>query len=142
MNGIKDNKDFASLSIGILWLRIALVYFVIGTAFGIVLSITQQFEFSSVHSHLSLLGWVTFALSGIIYCIFPKTGKCRLGWLHFWLFNVGLPLMSISLFFYLDGQESVEPILALGSLIYAAGVICFALNIFLNISKKASLPTA
>jgi cbb3-type cytochrome oxidase subunit 1 len=132
MNGIKekeDNKDIASLSIGILWLRIAL-------------SISQQFEFSSVHSHLSLLGWVTFALSGIIYCIFPKAGRCRLGWLHFWLFNVGLPVMSISLFFYMNGQSAIEPIVALGSLIFTAGVICFALNIFLNIGGKATLPPA
>ena len=135
VNGGDTVKDITPLKIGILWLKIALIYLIIGVVFGLVMSIKGNFQFASVHSHIGLMGWVVLAISGIIYCIFPDTGKTRLGYMHFWIFNIGLPVMLISLFLFKNGQLFFEPVLAISSIAYVIGVVCFALNIFINLRK-------
>ena len=129
------SKGNTGMRMGILWLKIALVYFIVLVAFGLVMSIKGNFQFASVHSHIGLMGWVSVALAGVIYCLFPKAGESRLGYIHFWIFNISLPVTLVSLFMFAKGQVFVEPILAIGSTLYVIGVICFALNIFLNIGK-------
>jgi cbb3-type cytochrome oxidase subunit 1 len=82
-------------------LKIDAVYFVIAVAMGIGMGILQNFAVSSVHAHLNLLGWVSLALIGLIYRAYPQAGNTRLAGLHFWLHNIGLPLMQGSLFIML-----------------------------------------
>ena len=55
---------------GICLIRISVIYLFIGTALGMYMSITEDFDLSSVHTHISLIGWTTMTLAGIIYYIF------------------------------------------------------------------------
>jgi hypothetical protein len=47
---------------GVRFLKIAAVYFFIAVCIGLVMGITHNFMFTSVHAHLNLLGWVSMAL--------------------------------------------------------------------------------
>jgi hypothetical protein len=54
---------------------------------------------------------------------------------HFWLNNVSLPVMAVSLAFVLTGERSVIPVLAISEIVAAAGILVFAANIFVNLKK-------
>lgn len=59
----------------------------------------DQFVFSSAHAHINLLGWVSLALSGVIYQLFPLAGENKLAVLHFWLQMIGVPLLTLRWFY-------------------------------------------
>jgi cbb3-type cytochrome oxidase subunit 1 len=120
------------------------VYFVIGVLFGMYMGIAQQFQMSSVHAHINLLGWVSLALAGVIYVLFPSAGSSMLGKLHFWLHNVGLPLMVVGLYIEIAGIAKVTALISAGGLIAIIGIILFAINVFLHVKDggKVSLPSS
>ena len=64
---------------GIRLIKVSVLYFVVGIVFGMYMGFADQFVFSSAHAHINLLGWVSLALSGIIYHLFPHTGENKLG---------------------------------------------------------------
>lgn len=70
------------------FLKIAVVYFVIGITFGIIMSITQNYNYSTLHTHIALLGWASLALAGLIYNLYPAASQSKLGAIHFWLHNM------------------------------------------------------
>ncbi|KKK38042.1 cytochrome c oxidase [Mesobacillus campisalis] len=116
---------------GARFFKIAVVYFVIAIILGIVMGITHDFSLTSVHAHLNLLGWVSMALFGIFYHLYPQAGKGGLAKTHFWLHNLGLPLMQggISAMTF-TGNESLVVLAIIGSLVVVLGGILFALNVF------------
>jgi cbb3-type cytochrome oxidase subunit 1 len=114
-------------------IKIATVYFVIGVLLGLYMSITEKMTFSPVHTHVNLLGWASLALAGLVYAAFPGAAETTLAKFHFWLHNIGLPVMMISLAFFLTGSSWATPIIAVGGVLTVLGVILFAINIFRNV---------
>lgn len=123
-----------------LWLKLAVVYLMLGVGLGIAMGASENFTLRPVHAHLGLLGWTTLALSGLIYRAYPAAGTSRLAWLHFWLHNISLPAMMGSLTALLLGNPGVVPILAASEIAAAAGVIAFACNIFVNVNDASASP--
>lgn len=126
---------------GVRFFKIAVVYFVIAVLLGLAMGITQDFRFTSVHAHLNLLGWVSMALFGAIYHFYPKAGETKLANTHFWLHNLGLPIMQGTLFvIMLTENHSLTVGAIIGSLLLIVGAILFAINIFQHVggSKAAS----
>ena len=115
------------------WLKIAVLYLLIGVIFGIVMAGNHQFQYAPVHAHINLLGWASMGLAGVIYWLFPRAGGHWLGLAHFWLHNIGLPIAMASLFLMLGGNPAMERLVALGSLAIVAGVVLFAVNVFVNV---------
>ncbi|MGP4108520.1 cytochrome-c oxidase [Virgibacillus sp. L01] len=116
------------------FLKIAAVYFVLGVCLGLTMGITENFSFTSVHAHLNLLGWVSLALFGIIYYCFPKAGETKLATIHFWLHNIGLPLMQGTLFIMLlTSNHSIVVLTIIGSVMVVVGAILFLINVFKNV---------
>jgi hypothetical protein len=120
---------------GIIWLKLGVVYLLIGIAMGIMMGASQDFTLRPVHAHVNLLGWTTLALAGLIYSIFPQASRSRLAKIHFWLMNISLPVMMIALSCVLMGHENVVPLLAGSEIAGALGIVAFAANIFLNVKK-------
>jgi hypothetical protein len=120
---------------GIIWLKLAVLYLMIGVTLGIVMGASENFTLRSVHAHINLLGWATMALAGLIYSVFPQAGQSRLAKLHFWLHNIALPVLLVSLTFLLLGNKQVTPLLGAAEIVAAIGIITFAANIFLNLKK-------
>ncbi|MBU6470448.1 MAG: cytochrome-c oxidase [Gammaproteobacteria bacterium] len=118
-----------------IWLKIAVVYLLIGVIFGLVMGISHQFQYAPVHAHVNLLGWATLALAGLIYWLCPRAGGHWLGLVHFWLHNIGLPIFLISLFIVNSGHAAAIPVVAVGATIAAVGILFFTVNLFLNLKK-------
>ena len=72
-------------------IKISAIYFVIGVSLGLYMSIVHSYVLTSVHVHINLLGWVSLALAGIIYTLFPDLASTKLAKTHFWLHNITLP---------------------------------------------------
>jgi hypothetical protein len=120
---------------GIVWLKLSVVYLIIGIGMGIAMGASQNFTLRPVHAHVNLLGWTTMALAGLIYSVFPKAGESVLARVHFWLLNLALPVMMVALGLVLFGQTGVVPVLALAEIVAALGVAAFAANLFINLKN-------
>lgn len=112
------------------FLRIAVIYILIGVTLGVGMGITKDFTLRPVHAHVNLLGWASMALFGLFYRSVPGAGLTRLARVHFWLHNVGLPIQMISLAMMVYGATAAEPVLAGSSLVIVAGILCFAINLW------------
>jgi len=122
-------------TVGIIWLKLAVVYLMIGIGLGIAMGASENFTLRPVHAHVNLLGWATMALAGLIYSVFPQAGLSRLAKAHFWLSNLSLPVMAIALSLVVTGNRQLVPVLAISEIVAALGVVVFAANIFLNLKK-------
>jgi len=120
---------------GIIWLKIALIYLLVGIGIGIGMGAKQNFALAPVHAHVNLLGWATMALAGLIYSVYPHAAQTTLAKLHFWLINLALPVMLIALSCVMLGMLQAAPVLAIAEIFVAAGVLAFAANVFLNLKK-------
>lgn len=113
---------------GIWLIKISVIYLFIGTALGMYMSITEDFNLSSVHTHITLLGWTTMTLAGFIYYLFPKVAQSSLGKIQFVLFNIGLPIMLAGLAFYFSGFNAVV-VVSIGATITSIAILFFTINI-------------
>jgi hypothetical protein len=124
---------------GIWLIRISVIYLFIGTALGMYMSIVMDFVLNSVHTHISLLGWTTMTLAGIIYHLFPKLEKSILCKIQFVLYNIGLPVMMIGLAFYTIGFAGFLVVVSIGASITSIAILLFVINVLTglrNISQK------
>jgi cbb3-type cytochrome oxidase subunit 1 len=120
---------------GIRFLKIAVVYLVLGVTMGIAMGISQKFQYAPVHAHINLLGWATFALAGLIYVLFPAAAATRLAAWHFWLQNIGVPVFLVSLIFVISGNAAAVRLTITGSLVTLAAMIVFLVNVFANVRE-------
>jgi hypothetical protein len=120
---------------GVIWLKLAVLYLILGISLGIAMGASQNFTLRPVHAHINLLGWTTMALAGLIYSVFPKAGESRLARLHFWLLNLALPVMMGALTMLLLGHMSIAPVLAIAEIVGALAILAFAANLFLNLRQ-------
>lgn len=126
------------MRIGILFLKLSVLYFLIGTGMGLTMEILQDHTLSGAHAHINLLGWASLALFGIIYTLFPRAGESAMAKLHFWLYNISFPLFMLALSFMLYGNESLTFLLAISPFVLVFSVLVFVLNVLLDV-KPANL---
>lgn len=120
------------------WLKLAVIYLLVGVSIGIAMGATGNFVLRPVHVHIGLLGWVSLALAGLIYSIHPAAARSRLATVHFWLHNLALPVMMIALGAMLTGHPQAIPALVASEFVLAAGLVAFALNVFRNLKPGAN----
>ena len=114
--------------------KVAAVYFVIAIILGIIMGIRHDFTLSSVHAHLNLLGWVSMALFGTIYYLYPDAGSNKLATTHFWLHNLGVPVMQGGITLSMLTGNGIFTVFAIiGSLVVVLGGILFAVNVFKHV---------
>jgi len=112
------------------FLRLAVVYIVLGVTLGIFMAASHDHTLRAVHAHLNLLGWASMALFGLWYRSAPAAAETRLAKVHFWIHNTMLPIQMITLTMLLRGNETVEPVLAIASVVMGIGIVCFAINLW------------
>ncbi|OUM88645.1 MAG: cytochrome-c oxidase [Bacillus thermozeamaize] len=124
---------------GVRFFKIAVIYFLIGLGVGLYMSSFQDLRFGSLHAHINLLGWVSMALFGVIYHLFPQAGNHALAKWHFWLYNIGVPLMMIFLFLLIATQNVAWELgIIPGAILVVLGAICLLVNVFKHVrSSKA-----
>lgn len=105
------------------YLKTAIVFLIIGIAMGLQMSISGNHNVIGAHAHVNLLGWVTLV---------PGKAEGRLAMIQYWVYTGGVVVIMPALYFMLLGNEALEPMVAIGSLVSFAGVILFAYMVFTN----------
>lgn len=123
-------------------MQLALLYLLVGVAIGIGMGATENFTLRPVHAHINLLGWTTLALAGLAYGVFPVLAQSRLAAVQFWLHNIGLPVMMVSLTMLLLGNKAAIPFLVASEFTLAAAIVALTLNVFLNLRPAGAQPQA
>ena len=123
-------------------LKISSVYLVVGAALGLYMGISENHALVTVHSHLALVGWATMALTGLVYLVLPACERHPLGAVHFWLHNLGLPVMIGGLsVLILTSDARAEPVVGLGSAAVLLALVSFAANVLRNGREKGPGPS-
>lgn len=118
---------------GVLWIKAAVIYFIMGVSLGIYMGASGDHVLVPVHAHFNLLGWASLALVGLIYHQFPAAGSHRLARVQFWLHNAGLIAAMLLLIAILRGRTGLDPLIGVASLVVGASVVLFAINVFQRI---------
>ena len=137
-------------TLGEKFLKASLIYFIIGVTMGAIMTIGRVYDFIVLsrlfvraHAHINLIGWVSLSIIGFIYYfILGKTGKNlyseKLGYMGFWLLNIGIIAEFIALmiggyvqaYSFLAGDFTRAPISAVP---YTMLTIIFAFVIMIGI---------
>lgn len=125
-------RRWAALSLDEKLLRCAVLYALLGIGMGLAMAGSHDFTNRGVHVHVNMLGWVSMVLMALAYRQFPRMAQSLLARAHFWLHNLGLPVMATGIYMVLHQLPHAEPVVAGGSMLVAASFACFALNVWLN----------
>lgn len=128
-----------------LFIRTSLAYLALGTILGLLITIGPGYSF--MHSHLALIGWVTFFIFGAAYDIIPHYSGSpvfseKLGYVHFWLGNIGLIGLTLSYpfmrMYMLKGKDASDAVLVviLFGLIEAISIFMFIYNIWKSTGRN------
>lgn len=122
---------------GARWIKAAVIYFLIGVGLGLYMHATIELQWGATHAHINVVGWLTTAVIGLIYTIYPQAGNSILGKVHFWLYNIGLPVLLI-------GMLIIQPALGMPMILIqicvwggggalAISILLFIVNVFKNV---------
>lgn len=112
------------------YFRTAILFLIAGIMIGLHMSISQDHSPAGAHAHINLLGWVTMSLFGGYLALNPGKAAWRLTRIQYFVYTVGVLVMTPSLYLLLTGNPQVEPIVALGSVIAFVGVLLFGVIIY------------
>lgn len=117
---------------GAKWIKLSVIYFIIGVGFGLYMHATIQLQWGATHAHINVVGWLTTAAIGVIYSVFPKAGNSSLGKAHFWSYHLGVPILFLGMMFiYLGVPPFILHLFVwVGGLALALSAILFLINVF------------
>ncbi|TDL80197.1 cytochrome-c oxidase [Peribacillus frigoritolerans] len=118
---------------GIKMIKLSVLYLAVGLLLGLFMSIAHDYTLTSVHVHINLLGFTTLTIAGILYYAFPELTDHFLAKAHFWLHNIGLPVMMIGLAFTVSGNNSLVLFTITGSFATVIGLLFFVWNVLANL---------
>ncbi|MBP1858366.1 hypothetical protein [Rhizobium herbae] len=113
-----------------LYFRTAIIFLIVGISMGLNMVISQDHSAIGAHAHANLLGWVTMAIFGGYHALNPAKAERRIAMIQYFVYTTGVALMVPALYLMLTGNPSMEPVVAVASLITFAGVLLFAVIIF------------
>ena len=119
------------------FLRLAVVFFILGVALGIVMAASHDYTFRPLHAHLNLLGWVSMLLFGLFYRAIPAAAESALAKAHFWIYVPALVVQMAALALFIGGNPAIEPVLALASVAVGVAVLCFAAVVWKHTGRAA-----
>jgi len=123
-----------------LFFKTAILFLIVGIGVGLQMAISQDHAVVGAHAHINLLGWVTSALFGGYYALNPAKAQRRIALVHYGVYTTGVVVMTPALYLLLSGNPALEPVVALASLVVAAGVLIFAYVVFAGDMEHAVLP--
>ena len=116
------------LVIGALWLCV-------GVSLGIYMGAKQDFTLAPVHAHINLLGFTLMTVFGIAYRVIPDLAQNSLAVVHFWLHQLGVLVVLISLFLLLSWiMPGIVPVLAVAEIVVFIGIIAWTVNVIRTVT--------
>ncbi len=117
----------------------AAIYIVIGTCWGMYMSVTHDFATSPAHAHLNLLGFVSLSVMGAFYALVGRNTPRWLVKTNFFLNNIGVIAMISALVLLFTGkatQAQLAPLLMLGGPLIILGFITFLSAVALSFRRR------
>ncbi|NIS71647.1 MAG: hypothetical protein GTO12_22770 [Proteobacteria bacterium] len=121
-----------------LFVQASLIYLAIGVVLGVVMALSEDTIalFDRAHTHINLLGFVSFMIFGVGYHILPRfTGRPlhspKLANAHVWLANIGL--LGMALFWVLDAGlrgQAFQVLAGLSSIVLGISMAIFIYNMW------------
>ena len=106
----------------------ALIYALVGLVFGLVVNPIGGHDQIPTHAHVMEVGWVSFAIFGFFYHLFPERAATPLAVLHFWVAQLSLIALVIGFYLLFSGFIPVgEPIVIVASIGYLGSMLIFVL---------------
>ena len=121
------------------WFLTAITYFVIGLGLGVYMGASGDQALFTVHSHISLLGWASMGLSGLLYQSFPAAAQSRLAAWHFWLYQLAVPAMLLAVAALHSGAKGADPVAGVASMVVLVSVLLFWWAIFSARNGKTAI---
>lgn len=129
-----------------IFLRLSVLFVVLGVSLGYYMGATHDFTVSPVHAHINLLGWVSMFLYGLFYRAFPEAAR---GWMpkaHLTLAAIGLPVMMIGLTIAVLQIKSLlalsQILLMAGPTLVVLGMVVWAVIVFRATGGKSATAAA
>lgn len=117
------------------FLRIAVLYIIVGVALGIYMGASGDHLMHPVHAHLNLLGWVAMSLFGLFYRVIPAAADTKLAKVHFWIYVPAHFMQMVLLTLLFRGYPAVDPVLGVFSILVGIAFLCFAVVVWRHTGK-------
>lgn len=119
------------------FITVSSIYLLLGLFIGYLMGVTNLFQYTSLHVHVNLVGWVTSALFGIVYTIYKSPYYKKVVNFHFWLHMIGVPLLMLGMYFIIVGMEAIGgPLSGLGGALVIAGAGLFSFYCFKVVEQR------
>jgi uncharacterized membrane protein YdjX (TVP38/TMEM64 family) len=91
---------------------------------GLYMGIASDLQLRQVHSTIMLPGFVTLAVYGFVFRLWPAMKKAPLAQAQFWTASAGVLLLIVGSYFF--ATSGSVPLAAVGSIVFiAAGAMLF-----------------
>jgi cbb3-type cytochrome oxidase subunit 1 len=114
------------------FLIISVLYAIFGMAMGIHMGIQNDFTYAHVHAHINLVGWVSLAVFGIVYKLYPNAGRSKLGVIHFIIANLGAIIFLPGIYIAMATTGDNIVFAVIGSLLTLLSMLTFLVNLIIN----------
>ena len=105
----------------------AVVYGTLGVLLGTIMGATEDHSQLVTHAHMLLIGWVSFAIFGVFYHLFPGRAASVLARVHFGLAQISYIVLIAALFLIFSGNPGAgAPNAGVGSVAYLLSFLLFA----------------
>ena len=115
------------------WIKLSVLYLVIGISVGLFMSYTIQLNWAAGHAHVNVVGWLSTLGIGAVLSIYPHLAKNGLGTATFWLYHIGAPLFLFSTFFVQVNPGVAHIFTFIGGPMFLLAIILFGVNLFMNL---------
>jgi cbb3-type cytochrome oxidase subunit 1 len=105
---------------------LAIIMGILGMMLGLSMAMSHDHTEMPVHAHTMVAGWLMSAVFGFFYHLFPAARQNKLAGIHFWIHSVSVIVLVVSLYFVLAGNDAIEPVTAVASIIFFLGMLLFA----------------
>ena len=126
--------DIAMRNLPNLFFAAGAIFALIGMAWGIQMSATQDHSLGPAHGHLNLIGFVAMSVFGAYYALFPAAAASRIAALHFWTSVVAVVVVVPGIVMAIN--EDGEVLAKIGSVLALLSMGMFAFVVLRNGSRR------
>jgi len=107
------------------YVAIALLWAVVGMLLGLYMGIASDTKLLTVHVAMMLSGFVTLALFGMVYRMWPALKKSPLAPAQFWITVVGVAALIVGTYFLVTTGSVTLAAIASVAMIVGAALMCW-----------------
>jgi peptidoglycan/LPS O-acetylase OafA/YrhL len=119
------------------FLRLAIIYALSGVVLGIFMAASHDISQMPTHAHINLLGFVSTAIYGFFYRLYPAAEEGWMAQAHFWIANLGFIVLMGFVAAFHAGIAAAEMGAAAMSVVVLIGLVLFAVIVFKSTARTA-----